>query len=97
MEVDEAHFGPMGVADASDPASDSLVVLIYNVQDAFYYDCDSDTYTAGYFAPLEGLGAGNTAVGEVHPIGLGDQAFIGLDGKYCRVELDSGGLLGACC
>jgi hypothetical protein len=51
VEVDEAHFGPMGLADASDPASGSLVVLIYNVQDAFYYDCDVDTYTAGYFAP----------------------------------------------
>ena len=51
VEVDEAHFGPMGVADASDPTSDSLVVLIYNVQDAFYYDCEADTYTAGYFAP----------------------------------------------
>ena len=38
-------------ADAADPASDALVVLVYNVQDAFYYDCDADTYTAGYFAP----------------------------------------------
>ena len=51
VEVDEAHFGPIGLADASDPESDSLVVLVYNVQDAFYYDCAETTYTAGYFAP----------------------------------------------
>jgi len=51
VEVDEAHFGPIGLADASDENSDALVVLVYNVQDAFYYDCDETTYTAGYFAP----------------------------------------------
>jgi Immune inhibitor A peptidase M6 len=51
VEVDEAHFGPIGLADASDPESDALVVLVYNVQDTFYYDCAETTYTAGYFAP----------------------------------------------
>ena len=49
--VDEAHFGPLGLANASDPNSDSLVVLVYNVQDRFYYDCAATIYTAGYFAP----------------------------------------------
>ena len=33
VEVDEAHFGPIGLADDSDPNSDALVVLVYNVQD----------------------------------------------------------------
>ena len=51
VEVDEAHFGPIGLADDSDPNSDALVVLVYNVQDTFYYDCAEDVYTAGYFAP----------------------------------------------
>jgi hypothetical protein len=51
VQVDEAHYGPMDAADPNDPASDSLVMLVYNVQDAFYYDCDETTYTAGYFAP----------------------------------------------
>jgi hypothetical protein len=44
VQVDEAHFGPMG-------GSDALVVLVYNVQDDMYYDCAETTYTAGYFAP----------------------------------------------
>ena len=35
--VNEAHFGPIGLANASDPNSDSLVVLVYNVQDGYYY------------------------------------------------------------
>ena len=48
--MDEAHFGPMDAA-SSDPTSDSLVTLVYNVQDENYYDCAVDTYTAGYFAP----------------------------------------------
>ena len=51
VAVDEAHFGPIGLADASDPASDALVLLAYNVQDQSYYDCAETTYTAGYFAP----------------------------------------------
>ena len=41
----------MGAADPADPASDSLVMLVYNVQDDAYYDCAETTYTAGYFAP----------------------------------------------
>ena len=51
VAVDEAHFGEMDAADPSDPASDSLVTLVYNVQDDSYYDCAVTTYTAGYFAP----------------------------------------------
>jgi len=50
VAVDEDHFGPMDAADPSDPSSDSLVTLVYNVQDENYYDCDVTTYTAGYFA-----------------------------------------------
>ena len=41
----------MDAADPADPSSDSLVTLVYNVQDDNYYDCDEDSYTAGYFAP----------------------------------------------
>ena len=41
----------MDAADPADPNSDSLVTLVYNVQDENYYDCSVDTYTAGYFAP----------------------------------------------
>ncbi len=51
VAVNEAHFGPMDAANPADPSSDSLVTLIYNVQDENYYDCAVDTYTAGYFAP----------------------------------------------
>ena len=51
VRVDEEHFGLMDAADPSDPASDSLVMVVYNVQDANYYDCAETTYTAGYFAP----------------------------------------------
>jgi hypothetical protein len=51
VAVDEEHFGPMDAADPSEPASDSLVMVVYNVQDANYYDCEETTYTAGYFAP----------------------------------------------
>ena len=38
-------------AASSLPSSDSLVTLVYNVQDDNYYNCDEDSYTAGYFAP----------------------------------------------
>jgi hypothetical protein len=51
VAVDEAHFGPMDAANPADSSSDSLVTLIYNVQDENYYDCEVGTYTAGYFAP----------------------------------------------
>ena len=51
VAVDEAHYGPMDAADPAQPASDSLVMVVYNVQDANYYDCAETTYTAGYFAP----------------------------------------------
>ena len=51
VRVDEAQFGPIGLADASDPDSDALVVLAYNAFDDFFYFCDETSYTAGYFAP----------------------------------------------
>lgn len=51
VAVNEAHFGPMDAADPADPASDSLVMLVYNVFDEAYYDCAADSYVAGYFAP----------------------------------------------
>jgi hypothetical protein len=51
VAVDEAHYGEIGLADPSDPNSDALVLLAYNVQDESYYDCAVNTYTAGYFAP----------------------------------------------
>jgi hypothetical protein len=51
VEVDEAHFGEIGLADPGNPDSDALVLLAYNVQDESYYDCAVTTYTAGYFAP----------------------------------------------
>lgn len=51
VAVDEEHFGFMEAADPDEPASDSLVMVVYNVQDANYYDCEETTYTAGYFAP----------------------------------------------
>jgi hypothetical protein len=51
VRVDEAQFGPIGLADASDPNSDALVVLAYNAFDDYFYFCDETSYTAGYFAP----------------------------------------------
>lgn len=51
VAVDEEHFGPMDAADPDVPESDSLVMLVYNVQDDNYYDCAATSYTAGYFAP----------------------------------------------
>jgi len=58
VEVNESHFGPMDAADPADPDSDSLVTLVYNVQDESYYDCSVTSYTAGYFAPdfMDSLG-----------------------------------------
>jgi hypothetical protein len=51
VRVDEAQFGAIGLADASDPGSDALVVLAYNAFDDYFYFCDETSYTAGYFAP----------------------------------------------
>ena len=42
VATDEAHFGAIGLADPSDPDSDALVMLVYNVQDESYYDCSVD-------------------------------------------------------
>nr|WP_147434334.1 hypothetical protein [Micromonospora costi] len=51
VAVDEEHFGLMDAADPDEPASDSLVMVLYNIQDEAYYDCAVTSYTAGYFAP----------------------------------------------
>lgn len=51
VAVDEAHYGQIGEATPGDPASESLVMLVYNALDSFTYDCAETTYTAGYFAP----------------------------------------------
>ena len=51
VAVDEEHFGEMDAADPAEPASDSLVMIVYNVQDANYYDCAETTYTAGLLRP----------------------------------------------
>ncbi|MFE5293175.1 hypothetical protein ACFQ8T_13450 [Isoptericola sp. NPDC056618] len=51
VAVDEEHYGEMDAADPAQPATDSLVMVVYNVQDELYYDCEQTSYTAGYFAP----------------------------------------------
>src|SRR5215213_9487925 len=51
VAVDEDHFGDIGEAEPGNPDSESLVTLVYNIQDDNYYDCAETTYTAGYFAP----------------------------------------------
>ncbi|MFH5821232.1 hypothetical protein [Georgenia sp. AZ-5] len=58
VHVNEQHFGEMGPANPDDPQSESLVTLVYNVQDEMYYDCAQTSYTAGYFAPdfMQSLG-----------------------------------------
>lgn len=48
MATNEAHFGPAGTPPGG---TDAIVMLVYNVQDESYYDCEVSTYTAGYFAP----------------------------------------------
>ena len=45
---DEAHYGEIGSAGQS---GEDLVTLLYNVFDEAFYDCATDQYTAGYFAP----------------------------------------------
>jgi hypothetical protein len=51
LAIDEAHYGQVGLADPSDPDSDALVMVVYDLHDAGMYDCAETTYTAGYFAP----------------------------------------------
>ena len=79
VAVDEAQFGPIGLADASDPDSDALVVLAYNAFDDYFYYCDETSYTAGYFAPnfIKDLGM-NVIVVDV----LDWANSIGEDGGY---------------
>lgn len=52
VAVDETHFGPIGdhLSDGT-PVDPSLVLLVYNVFDESYYNCDAGQRTAGYFAP----------------------------------------------
>lgn len=51
LAVDEAHYRPVDLADPSDPNSDALVVVVYDLHDTGMYDCEETSYTAGYFAP----------------------------------------------
>jgi hypothetical protein len=51
LAIDEAHFGEAGLADPSDPASDAMVMIVYDLHDDGMYNCAETTYTAGYFAP----------------------------------------------
>ncbi|HYI22125.1 MAG TPA: hypothetical protein VEX62_05755 [Candidatus Limnocylindrales bacterium] len=51
VAVNVDHFGPIEPADPTDPESDALVVLAYNILDDFYYECGLDSFTAGFFAP----------------------------------------------
>ena len=50
MRVDEAHYGPIGLADPADPSATRWWCWP-TTSDDFYYDCDANTYTAGFFAP----------------------------------------------
>ena len=83
VAVDEAHFGEIGLADASDPDSDALVLLAYNVQDQMYYDCAETTYTAGYFAPeyIEDAGMNAIVIDTLdwaNSVGAPDYAYEGI-------------------
>jgi hypothetical protein len=51
LAIDEAHYGQVGLADPSDPSSDAMVMIVYDLHDDGMYDCAETTYTAGYFAP----------------------------------------------
>lgn len=51
VAINETHYGPIGNEMDGKPVDASLVVLIYNVYDESYYNCDADSRTAGYFAP----------------------------------------------
>jgi len=51
LAIDEAHYGEAGLADPSDPDSDAMVMIVYDLHDDGMYDCAETTYTAGYFAP----------------------------------------------
>jgi hypothetical protein len=64
LAINEDHFGRVGLADPSDDSSDALVMIVYDLHDEGMYDCEEDTYTAGYFAPefLETAGMNVMAV-----------------------------------
>jgi hypothetical protein len=51
LAIDEAHYGEAGLADPTDPDSDAMVMIVYDLHDDGMYDCAETTYTAGYFAP----------------------------------------------
>jgi immune inhibitor A len=64
LAIDEAHYGEVGLADPSDPTSDAMVMVVYDLHDSGMYDCEETTYTAGYFAPefIESAGMNVIAV-----------------------------------
>ncbi|MEH1013538.1 hypothetical protein V6U90_10540 [Micromonospora sp. CPCC 206060] len=95
VAVDEEHFGPMDAADPDHPASDSLVMVVYNVQDEAYYDCATTSYTAGYFAPdfIESQGMNTIVVDALdwaNRIGPNDAPWRDADPANDRPELYEG-------
>lgn len=95
VAVDEEHFGPMGAADPSDPATDSLVTIVYNLHDESMYDCSVTTYTAGYFAPdfIDSAGMNVMAIDAsdwVNRVGDGTQGWTDGDDSNNRPELYEG-------
>jgi len=51
LAINESHFGEAGLADPTDPDSDAIVMVVFDLHDDGMYDCAETTYTAGYFAP----------------------------------------------
>lgn len=51
VAINETHYGPIGSEFQGTAVDPSLVVLIYNVYDESYYNCQAESRTAGYFAP----------------------------------------------
>ncbi|MGB7818619.1 MAG: hypothetical protein WBL35_07755 [Ornithinibacter sp.] len=95
VAVDEEHFGPIGLADPSDPDSKSLVTIVYNLHDDSMYDCAVTSYTAGYFAPdfIDSAGMNVMAIDAfdwVNRVGDGSQAWDDGDDSNNRFELYEG-------
>ena len=95
VRVDEEHFGEMGAAVPGDPATDSLVTIVYNLHDEAMYDCAETSYTAGYFAPDFIAGAGMNVIAVdafdwVNRVGDGSQGWGDGDASNDRPELYEG-------
>ncbi len=95
VAVDQAHFGEMQAADPNDPASDSLVTIVYNLHDDSMYDCSVTSYTAGYFAPdfIDSAGMNVMAIDSldwVNRVGDGSQSWDDGDDTNNRYELYEG-------